>query len=264
MRRLLAVALLALASVAPADDARPAAVRNVGFDQRIGAQVPLDVAFRDETGKTVRLGDYAGTKPILLVPAYYQCPMLCTLVLDGVVSALRAVPFDVGDAFTVVTFSFDPRDMPAAAAEKQAHYLAEYRRPGAAAGWHFLTGDDDAIRRLTAAIGFRYAWDAEHQQFAHASGVVVLTPDGTIARYFYGVEYAPRDLKLALVEASEHKLGSPIDELLLFCFHHDPTTGRYGAAVVNAIRAGGILTLLALGGAIAVLLRRERRLGARA
>ena len=238
---------LGIAAGAGADAERPGPLREVAFDQRLGATVPLETAFRDETGQTVHLRDYFGTKPVLLVPAYYECPMLCTLVLNGVVSALRALPFDIGREFTVVTFSFNPKETAALAAEKKTHYLTEYRRPDAAAGWHFLTGDADAIHALTDAIGFRYTWDESSQQYAHASGVVVLTPEGRIARYFYGVEFSPRDLRLAFVEAANNKIGTLVEQLLLFCFHYDPSTGRYSAAILNAVRLGGIATLVLLG-----------------
>ena len=232
---------------AAAEPERPGPLREVAFDQHLGEQLPLDTAFRDETGQTVFLRDYFGSKPVLLVPAYYECPMLCTLVLNGVVSALRAVPFDIGREFTVVTFSFNPKETAALAAAKKTHYLTEYRRPGANLGWHFLTGDDDAIHAVTQAIGFHYTWDDASQQFAHASGVVVLTPAGRIARYFYGVEFSPRDLRLAFVEAADNKIGSLVEQLLLFCFHYDPTTGRYSAAILNGVRLAGLATLLVLG-----------------
>ncbi len=269
MRRFLAAALLVLAAhratAAPApEDGRPPLLREVGFDQRIGQPVPLDLAFRDESGRTLRLRDYFGGKPVLLVPAYYECPMLCTLVLNGVVSALRALPFDVGNQFTVVTFSINPREKNELAAAKKKTYLEAYRRQGAEAGWHFLTGDEEAIQRLTQAIGFRYAWDPAQRQYAHASGIVVLTPRGTLARYFYGVDYAPRDLRLALVEAAEERIGSVVDQLLLFCFHYDPATGRYSWVALGAVRLGGGLTLLALVTGIVVLLRRDRTGGAKA
>jgi protein SCO1/2 len=253
---LLAAAIL-LASPAVAGVGSPAILRDVGFDQRLGERIPLDLPFRDERGQAVTLSDYFGKQPVLLVPAYYQCPMLCTLVLNGVVSALRALPFDVGEQFTVITFSFNPRDTSALAAAKKETYLAEYRRPSAARGWHFLTGDEPAIRRLTAAIGFRYAFDPAQNQYAHASGILVLTPEGTIARYFYGVEYAPRDLRLALVEASASRIGSAVDQLLLFCFHYDPATGRYSAMALNATRLGGIVTVLALAAFIVRSLRQK-------
>jgi len=257
---LLAVVLGASAYPAVAgEDQRPAILRDVAFDQRLGAEVPLDVAFRDETGARVTLRDYLGDKPVLLVPAYYECPMLCTIVLNGVVSALRALPFDVGKEFRVVTFSFNPRETSELAAAKKATYLEDYRRPGAAAGWHFLTGDEPSIAALTQAIGFRYAWDEASKQYAHASGIVVLTPAGRISHYFFGVEFAPRDLRLALVEASGEHIGSLVDQLLLFCFHYDPATGRYSRVALNAVRAGGVLTLAVLVTFVALMLRRDAK-----
>jgi protein SCO1/2 len=255
---MLAVVLCAsVRPVAAEDGQRPAILRDVAFDQRLGAQVPLDLAFRDETGATVTLRDELGGKPALLVPAYYECPMLCTIVLNGVVSALRALSFDVGKEFRVVTFSFNPRETSELAAAKKATYLGDYRRPGAAAGWHFLVGDEPSIAALTQAIGFRYAWDTESKQYAHASGLVVLTPGGRISHYFFGVEFAPRDLRLALVEASGEHIGSLVDQLLLFCFHYDPATGRYSRVALNAVRAGGVLTLAALGAFVGLMLRRD-------
>jgi protein SCO1 len=262
MTRAAAVVLAVLVGVATAEE-RPAPLRDVAFTQRLGAAVPLDVPFRDEHGRPVTLRGYTG-KPILLVPAYYTCPMLCPLVQGGVVSALRALPFDVGKEFTVVTFSFDPADGPEAAAAKQQAVLGDYRRAGAAAGWHFLTGDADAIRALTDAIGFHATWDEAHHQFAHASGVVLLTPDGRVTRYFFGVEYAARDLRLGIVEASAGKIGTLADALLLFCFHWDPATGRYSRVALDVMRGGGVATILVLGAAIAWWLRRERPHGATA
>jgi len=251
--------VLALAVPALAAEPRPAALRDVSYDQRLGASVPLDLRFQDETGATVRLGDYFGEKPVVLMPAYYSCPMLCTLVFNGLVSALRPLSFDVGKEFTVLTFSFDPHDGPSQAAVKKGALLEEYHRPTAAAGWHFLTGDAASIAALTQAIGFRYRYDDEHQQFAHASGIVVLTPEGRIARYLFGVEYAPKDLRLALVEASAHRIGTLVDELLLFCFHYDAATGRYGRVAIDALRVVGVATLLALGTFIGLALRRDAR-----
>jgi protein SCO1/2 len=250
-----------LAATGARAEERPGPLRDVAFAQRLGVQVPLDAPFRDEAGRAVTLRAYAG-KPILLVPAYYTCPMLCTLVLNGVVSALRALPFDVGQEFRVVTFSFDPHDGPEAAAAKRDTYLREYRRAGAETGWHFLTGDAAAIAALTDAIGFRATYDETHREYAHASGIVLLTPEGRVARYFFGVEFAPRDLRLAIVEASAEKIGTVVDQLLLFCFHYDPATGRYSRLALGAVRAGGVLTLAALVTAIAWWLRRERLRGA--
>ena len=256
----LAVALCATAHpVAAEEGQRPAILRDVAFDQRLGAEVPLDVAFRDEAGASVTLREYLGDKPVLLVPAYYECPMLCTIVLNGVVSALRALPFDVGKEFRVVTFSFNPRETSELAAAKKATYLEDYRRPGAAAGWHFLVGDEPSIAALTQAIGFRYAWDEASKQYAHATGIVVLTPAGRISHYFFGVEFAPRDLRLALVEASDEHIGSLVDQLLLFCFHYDPATGRYSRLALNAVRVGGVLTLAVLVAFVGLMLRRDAK-----
>ncbi|HXJ35174.1 MAG TPA: SCO family protein [Candidatus Eisenbacteria bacterium] len=264
MKLLVGLALLLVAPwAAHAGEERPAALRDVAFAQRLGDRVPVDAPLRDETGRAVTLREYLG-KPLLLVPAYYTCPMLCTLVQNGVVSALRALPFDIGKEFTVVTFSFDPTDGPEAAAKKKEAYLAEYRRPGAEAGWHFLTGGEASIKALTDAIGFRATYDEAHHQYAHASGIVLLTPEGRITRYFFGVEYAPRDLRLAMVEASANKIGTVVDQLLLFCFHYDPATGRYSRLALDAVRAGGVVTIVALGAAIGWWLRRERLRGAAA
>ena len=219
--------------------------------------MPLDLTFRDETGQPVTLGQYFGSKPVILALVYYECPMLCTLTLNGLVSALKAVSFDVGNQFNVVTVSFNPAETPNLAAAKKETYLKSYGRAGADAGWHFLTGDAANIKRLVDAVGFRYRYVPEQKQFAHAAGITVLTPSGKIARYFFGVEFAPRDLRLGLVEAANEKIGSPVDQLLLYCFHYDPVTGKYGAVVMNIIRLGGVVTVLALGGAVLIMRRRE-------
>ncbi len=237
----------------------PPELAGVGFDQKLGAQVPLDLVFRDETGAEVQLGRYFGQRPVLLTLSYYECPMLCTLVLNGVTSGLKAVPFAPGEDFEIVTVSFDPREKPDLAARKKANYVELLGRPGAAAGWHFLTGDEPAIAALTGAVGFRYRYDAASNQYAHAAGIMVLTPQGQISRYLFGIEYAPKDIRLALVEASAGKIGSFVDQVLLFCFHYDPETGTYGAAVVNGIRAGGVLTLAAIALFMIGSWRRDRR-----
>lgn len=239
-------------------DSRPAALRDVGFDQRLNEQVPLDVVFRDEEGRSVRLEQYFGAKPVILALAYYRCQRLCPLVLDGLLSSIRALSFDVGNQFNVVTVSFDPRDTPDLATAKKATYIQRYGRRGAADGWHFLTGEETSIERLARAVGFRYAYDAEKDQYAHATGIIVLTPEGRIARYFYGIEYSPRDLRLGLVEASANKIGSPVDQLLLFCYQYDPATGKYEVIIMNVLRLAGVGTVLALGGFILVMLRRDR------
>jgi protein SCO1/2 len=237
----------------------PPVLRQVGFDQRLNAQVPLDLAFNDEAGQPIRLGDYFGSKPVILVLAYYRCPMLCTQVLNGLVRALLDITFDVGKEFNVVTVSFDPRETPALAAAKKKTYLERYGRPGAEAGWHFLTGTEDSIRRLTVAVGFRYTYDAKKDQFAHASGIMVLTPSGKISRYFYDITYSPRDVRLGLVEASANRIGSPVDQILLYCFHYDPAEGRYGVIIMNFVRLGGVLTVVAIGTFLFIMWRQERR-----
>ncbi len=242
-----------------AQQGQPEILREVGFEQRLGSPLPLDLPFRDEDGRTVRLGEYFQGKPVVLSLVYYECPMLCTLTLNGLVSALGVLSFDVGREFEVVTVSFDHRETPSLAAAKKKAYLERYRREGAARGWHFLTGDEASIRRLTSAVGFRYAWDERTRQFAHPAGLVVLTPQGAIARYLFGIEYAPKDLRFALVESAAGRIGSALDRLVLYCYQYDPQTGRYGAAIMRIIRVGAVLTVAALGGFIVMAWRRERR-----
>src|SRR5262245_16857687 len=239
--------------------ALPAALRNVGIEQKLNAQVPPDLVFRDESGQSIQLGDYFGSKPVILALVYYDCPMLCTQVLNGLVGSLKALSFDAGEQFLVLTVSFDPRETPHLAAAKKESYIGGYSRPGAAGGWHFLTGPESSIEALTQAVGFRYRYDAEKGQFAHASGIMLLTPQGKISRYFYGIEYSPRDLRLALVEASNNQIGSPVDQLLLFCYHYDPATGKYGAVVMNFVRLGGAATVLALGSILILFFRRDAK-----
>jgi protein SCO1/2 len=260
MLRILLPVLAGLA-VTPvwAQSSLPPVLRQVAFDQRLNEQVPLDLVFQDETGTQVQLGDYFGKKPVILVLAYYRCPRLCTEVLNGLVRALMDVTFDVGREFNVVTVSFDSRETPDLAAAKKKTYLERYGRAGAAEGWHFLTGGEESIVRLTEAVGFRYTYDARHDQFAHASGIMILTPQGKIARYFYDISYPPRDLRFGLVEASENKIGSPVDRILLYCFHYDPSEGKYGAAIMNIVRLGGALTVLLLGTFLGLLWWQERR-----
>jgi protein SCO1 len=234
-------------------------MKNVAFEQKLDGQVPADLTFRAEDGRTVRLADYLGKKPVILNLVYYTCPMLCTQVLNGTVHWLIESKFTAGDEFDIVTVSIDPRETPELATKKKAEYLARYNRPGAEKGWHFLTGDEPQIQALADAVGYRYVWDDATQQFAHPSGIVVLTPAGRISHYFYGIQYPQQDVRLALVEASENKIGSPVDRLLLLCYHYDPQSGRYGVVIMNAIRAGGIVTLVAVIGFMLVMLRRERR-----
>jgi protein SCO1 len=248
--------------VQPADAPKenlPAPLRQVGIDQRVNNQVPLDLVFTDENGQKVRLGQYFGQKPVILSLVYYDCPMLCTQVLNGLTGSLKALKFDVGRDFEVVTVSFDPREKPELARQKKDGYMARYGREGASAGWHFLTGDEASITALTEAVGFHFAWDEETKQFAHASGIMILTPEGRVSRYFYGIEYAPRDMQLGLVEASNNKIGSPVDQILLYCFHYDPQTGKYGFVIMNAIRILGFATFFGLALLIFILKRREAR-----
>jgi protein SCO1/2 len=231
----------------------------VGIDQRLGATVPLDLPFKDEGGSRVRLGDCTGGKPTVLVLAYFRCPMLCTQVLNDLLRALRATPADVGGTFNVVVVSIDPREKPPLAALKKASYLEQYGRPGAENGWHFLTGDPLAIASLADAVGFKYKYDPETEQNAHGSGIMVLAPDGTISRYLLGVGYEPRDLRLALAEASAGKVGSPADQVLLLCYRYDPETGAYTFTVLRRVKGLGGAAVLGMAGLVGVLAWRGRR-----
>jgi protein SCO1 len=234
----------------------PGLLAAVAFEQRLNELAPLDLAFRDEAGNAVRLGDYLGQKPVILTLNYYECPMLCPLVLEGLLHSLRALSFTVGEQFDVVTVSINPGETPALAVETEARYIRGYGRPNAAAGWHFLTGDEASIRQLTQAVGFLYAYDSGKDQYAHAAGIMVLTPQGRIARYFYGIEFSPRDLRLALVEAAANTIGSPVDRLLLLCYHYDPATGRYTLVVRRALQLASLATVLSLAGFMVVMFRR--------
>jgi protein SCO1/2 len=240
------------------EDSTPPALRGVGLDQHLGEAVPRDLTFLDEAGRSVRLGDYFDKRPLILTLNYYQCPMLCTLELNGLVASLKTMSLEPERDFRIVTVSINPKEGPALAAEKKAVYVKDYARAGAASGWHFLTGEEPSIQVLARRVGFRYSFDAASGQYAHAAGIVVLTPSGRISRYFYGIDYAPRDLRLALVESSEGKIGSLADKVLLFCFHYDPATGRYSIAALRTMRLGGLLTALVLGVMILRMLRRER------
>ncbi|MBZ5581987.1 MAG: SCO family protein [Acidobacteriia bacterium] len=240
--------------------ALPGALQGVGIDQKLDTQVPLDVAFRDEFGRTVPLSTYFHSgRPVLLAPVYYRCPMLCTQILNGVASALKAVSLTPGRDFEVVAFSFDPKDTPELAASKKQMYVRRYGRPETANGWHFLTGDPTQIKALMDAVGFHYKYDPSTDQYAHASGVMIITPDGHLSKYFYGVEYAPRDLRLGLVEASANRIGNPVDQVLLFCYHYDPATGKYGAIAMNMVRLGGGAFVLICGAFLFIVFRRDWR-----
>jgi protein SCO1/2 len=223
---------------------RPELLKDVGIDQRLNDEIPLDLSFRDEHGRTVELAQYFGSKPVILTLVYYNCPMLCTQVLNGLDRSLKLIPMDLGKDFNVVTVSIDPTERPVLAEAKQAMYTGMYGRPGAAEGWHFLTGDQPQIQRLAQAVGFRYAYDSESKQFAHASVIMVLTPEGRLSRYFYGVQYPERDLRLGLEEASQGKISSAVDQILLFCYHYDPHTGRYGLLISRVIQLAGAATVL--------------------
>ncbi len=244
-------------------NAVPVALQNIGIDQKLNEQLPLDTTFRDEEGRDVKLGDFFKSgKPVVLSLVYYDCPMLCTQVLNGEVESFRALPFTLGKDFEAVSVSFDPREKPELAVSKKQVYVIDYKRPGAVEGWHFLTGDQDQIKRLTEAVGFRYSYDEPTKQFVHASAIYVATPDGKLSRYFYGIAYPTKDLRLSLVEAAAGHIGSPINQLIFYCYHYDPTTGKYGVAVLNVMRFAGILTVLSLV-ALIVLLRRRKHVGER-
>jgi len=239
----------------------PPALKEVRIDQKLNQQLPLDAAFRDAEGQPVTLGQYfTSGRPVVLVLSYFECPMLCTQVLNGLTGALETLSLDAGKDFDVIALSFDPRDMPKHAKAKKIAYVGRYGRPGTEGGWHFLTGTEDQIRRVTNAVGFHYTFDQETGQFAHGAAVTILTPEARVSRYLYGIDYGGRDLRFALVEASNGRIGSPVDRALLYCYHWDPTTGRYGFVVMNVIRVAGILTLVGFGTFIVVSLRRDRRM----
>jgi protein SCO1 len=244
--------------MSPPANVRPPGLKNVGIEQHLDEPIPLDARFRDETGKSVRLGDYFGSKPVILNLVYYQCPMLCGEVLSGLESALRVLKFDVGREFEVLTVSFDPRETPEMATRKKAELLKRYGRPGAERGWHFLTGSEESIDALTKAAGFQYQYDPKTGQFAHSTAILVLTPGGRIAQYYYGVEYAPKDLRLGLIQASENRIGSLADQVLLYCYHYDPATGKYGAIIARVLQLAGLTTVVLLGILMTVLIRQGR------
>jgi protein SCO1/2 len=232
----------------------------VAIEQRLDEPIPLELVFRDESGRQVTLGDYFGDKPVILTLVYYECPMLCTLILNGLITGLREVSFDIGEQFDVVTVSIDPDETPELALDKKKTHLEQYGREGAGKGWHFLTGEKESIEALAAAVGFKYLYDPLSDEFAHASAIMVVTPEGRLARYFYGVDYPSRDLRFALMEASENRIGSLADQLILYCYQYDPETGTYAAATFFIMRTGAILTVLILGTAIYLFRRREHRL----
>jgi len=237
----------------------PDILAKVGVDQKLNAQVPLGLAFRDEAGRSIRLGDYFGKKPIVLTLVYFECPMLCTQVLNGAVAAMKTLTFTIGDEYDVVTVSFNPTETPALAQSKKTTYLAKYGRPPASTGWHFLTGDEPSIAALAGAVGFRYTFDPTTQQYVHASAIMVLTPQGRVSKYFYGIDYPPKDLRLGLIEASDGRIGTAVDQLVLYCYHYDPHTGKYSMMILNVLRLAGLATVTLIGGFIAVMWSRDRR-----
>ena len=243
---------------------KPAILDKVGLDQKIGQQLPLDATFTDETGRAVTLGDYFGSRPVVMALAYYECPMLCTQVLNGMTGALKTLSFDAAKDFDVVVISINPREKPTLAAEKKHTYVEHYGRPQTAAGWHFLTGTEPSIKRVADAIGFRYAYDEQIGQYAHGAAIYVATPRGVIARYFLGVEFPPSHLRYALVEASNNTLGTVADQVLLLCYHYDPATGKYGVAILRAVRIGGVATVAAFLTFLFVSLRRDRQMESQA
>ncbi len=242
----------------------PPPTKEVGFDQKLGGQVPLDTVFRDETGREVKLSRYFGKRPVILHLMYFECPMLCGMAIEGLLRSLRALSWDVGREFDVLTVSFDPREGPELAKAKRENVLATYGRAGAGEGWHFLTGSEGSIRALTGSVGFRYVWDEKQKQFAHPTGIVVLTPSGKISRYFFGIEFPTKDLRLGLIDSTTEKIGGLTDQLLLMCSHYDPHAGRYTPFATNLMKGGGAVTLVVVVTFVAVMLRRERKAAARA
>ena len=237
---------------------RPELLKDVGIDQNLNSQVPLELEFRDEKGRSVRLSEFFSKgRPVILSLVYYNCPMLCTQVLNGLLRSLKEQSLNPGKDFEVLTVSIDPTERPVLASAKHDLYTGIYARPGAAEGWHFLTGEEAQVKQLAHALGFRYAYDPGSKQFAHASAIFILTPDGKISRYFYGIQYPERDLRLGLVEASHGKIGTPVDQILLFCYHYDPVTGKYGLLISRVIKAAGLATVLAIGALVFILGRRE-------
>ncbi len=241
--------------MSPPANVRPPGLKHVGIEQHLNDSIPPNLQFVDETGKTVRLGDYFGKKPVILNLVYYRCPMLCSEVLSGLESSLKVLKFNVGNEFDVLTVSFDPTDTPQTATLKKADYLKRYGRPGAADGWHFLTGTQSSIDALTNAAGFQYQYDPKLKQYAHATAIMILTPEGKIAQYYYGVEYPPKDLRLGLIQAADNKIGTPMDQVLLYCYHYDPDTGKYGAIIGRVLQLSGLATILVLGTFVIVMFR---------
>ncbi|GBC95472.1 hypothetical protein HRbin16_01261 [bacterium HR16] len=233
--------------------------RDITIEQKLNEQVPLNLTFRDESGREVKLQEYFGKKPVLLTLVYYECPSLCGLVLQGLLKSLRVLNYTPGDQFDIVTVSISPKETPALAAAKKQNFLKEYGRLDAAKGWHFLTGEEPQIRKLADAVGFRYVYDPKSGQYAHAAGVMLLTPNGKVSRYFYGIEYSPRDLRMGIIDASQGRVGSPVEKIILFCYQYDPTTGKYSLAIIRIVQIASVLTVLVLGSFMATQIYREKR-----
>ena len=241
--------------MAPPANMRPPGLEQVGITQKLDAQLALDLTFRDETGKSVQLKEYFGKKPVILNFAYYTCPMLCGELLKGLTTSLKGLKFELGNEFDVVTVTIDPHDTPETATEKKAEYIQRYGHPERAAGWHFLTGSQESITALTKATGFGYSYNEQTMQFAHATAIMIITPQGKLAQYFYGIDFAPKDLRLGIVQASNEKIGNLVDQVLLYCYHYDPATGKYGAIVARVLKLSGLVTVLGLGLMLVVLIR---------
>lgn len=271
MRRASIMALLLGAAVAASAATRsapieqksepppPEVLKRTGFDQNLGAQLPLDKLVRNEEGQLVPLGTYFTDRPVVFSLVYYNCPMLCNLVLNGMMDTLREVAFVPGRDYEIVTLSFNHEETHLLAAEKKANYIADFKREGAEAGWHFLTADEESVAAIAGTAGFKFAWDEKAQEYAHGSGIMVATPDGRLSHYFYGVMFSPRDVRLALVDSSDGKIGNPVDQLMLFCYHYNPVMGGYNAAIMNLVRAGCFATIGALGLFLMVSWRKERK-----
>lgn len=240
----------------------PEALKTVGIEQKLGAQLPLETELKDEDGKIVKLGDYfASGRPVIVAFVYYECPMLCNQVLNGLTGSLKGMTFEAGKDFDVVAISFDAREFDKAdlAKNKKASYMERYGRPGSEKGWHFLTGSKESIAAVTSAAGFSFKWDEKSDQFAHAAGVMVATPKGQLSRYFYGIDYSPKDLKFGIMDSAENKVGNAAEQLMLYCFHYDPATGKYGLAILRVMRLGGVLTLILMGAMGFVFWRRNKK-----
>lgn len=251
------IALILWSATAFAQDPPAGVLAEIGIDQKLNAPIPMNLLFRDESGTDVRIGEFFHGKPVILSLVYYECPMLCSMTLNGLVKSLRPLTFTIGKEFEVVTVSFDPSEKPDLAAAKKSVYVQDYGRPGAGSGWHFLTGSADSIHRLTEAVGYRYQWDEYTKQWAHVSAILVLTPEGKVSQYLYGIEFSARDVRLSLIQASQNKIGTLVDRVLLYCYHYNPETGRYGLVIMNMVRMASLATVAALALFIAISVRRE-------